>query len=124
MFLKGIIQDPRPSEEINIFNAENTYFNELIGPHRYGMPSCHVQSVFFSLVFIWLSLNNSYITMFYILIALCTMYQRVAYRAHDITQVCVGAGVGSLLAWAIYILARRVISGKQIQKPDDNAYFN
>ena len=124
LFLKGLIQEPRPSEEINIFNAENTYFNERMGPQRYGMPSGHAQSVFFSLIFIWLSLDNSYISIFYSLIALCTMYQRVAYKAHDITQVLVGACVGSLLAWSVYMLAKRVLTGKLKLKPDDNAFLN
>ena len=119
--LKAVIQDPRPSEEINIFNAEKTYFNERIGPNRYGMPSGHAQSVFFSLIFIYLSLGNSYITIFYGLIALCTMYQRVAYRAHDIIQVMVGACVGTLLAWVIYMVAKKIIAGKLKLKPDDNA---
>ena len=49
------------------------------------------------------------------------MYQRVAYRAHDIIQVMVGACVGTLLAWVIYMVAKKIIAGKLKLKPDDNA---
>ena len=58
LILKGIIRQPRPSEDVHIFNASLANGKRL-GYDKFGMPSGHVQNVFFSTAFIYFALNNT-----------------------------------------------------------------
>jgi len=122
--LKGLIKAPRPSDDVRVFNMELN--NELIsgrrmGFDRFGMPSAHAQSVFFSLVFIYLSLKNTKIALFYLFICLVTIYQRVKYKHHSILQVVIGSVVGSLISFAFYKYAKHILKNSLKEKPDDGA---
>ena len=118
--LKDIIKQPRPTEDIRIFNASKM-LDKRFGYDRYGMPSGHAQSVFFSTVYIYFALDNKYISLIYLAISLITMYQRVKYKNHTIFQVIVGAIVGSFVGYLFYLFAIQKITGKQKSKMDDNA---
>jgi len=122
--LKGLIKEPRPSEDVHIFNAElnNSKVNERrIGFDRFGMPSGHSQSVFFSLVFIHLALKNVRVSLFYLFICLTTLYQRIAYNNHTITQIIVGSVTGSMISFVFFKYARHLLKGVLKEKSDDNA---
>ena len=125
LVLKGIIKEPRPSEDPKLFNIalkHSIRFKFVNGyPHDiFGMPSGHAQSAFFSTIFIYLALKNIKITIGYLLIALLIIYQRVLFKEHSVIQVFAGAIVGILFGGFIYFMARQNITGKLRPKKDDN----
>ena len=70
-FIKGIIQQPRPSIDKKTFDLmmknKERYINKNGFPYDiFGMPSGHSQLVFYSTIFIYLSLNNVKITMIFL----------------------------------------------------------
>jgi membrane-associated phospholipid phosphatase len=117
--LKGIIQQPRPSEDKHLFNAMINA-GKRIGPDKYGMPSGHAQSVFYSLAFVHFSIKNNYITFLYLLLCLNTMYQRVLFQNHTIEQVIVGAFFGIAVGALFYFQATKLLLGDLKSKQDDN----
>jgi membrane-associated phospholipid phosphatase len=124
LVLKGIIKQPRPSEDIKQFNLALTHgkrflFKDGIPHDIFGMPSGHSQSVFFSTIFIYLSLRKKNIFYVYLIISLLTMIQRVTFNYHTTLQVIVGAIIGAAFAYFIYYLAGEKIKGHITEKKDD-----
>ena len=95
--------------------------NKRFGPDQYGMPSGHAQMVFFSTSFIFFALKNKYISLVYFIISLISMYQRVKYKNHTVSQVVGGAFVGSISGYLFYLAAMSKLSGPLKLKMDDNA---
>jgi membrane-associated phospholipid phosphatase len=81
-FLKTMIREERPSELISD-KTDSAY---------YGMPSGHSQHIFFSAMYLQLQ-PVQYSELIWV-IALITMYERVANHKHTIRQVVVGAVFG------------------------------
>lgn len=127
LLLKVSFQQPRPSDDVDKFNLAITkgrkHLFTMVPFNIYGMPSGHSQSVMFSTVYVFLSLQNTNISLFYLSIALITMWQRVNYNFHTIMQVLVGCVVGGLFAHGIFQLAKGNIIGLIEAKPDDNAPY-
>ena len=125
VFLKVTIQQPRPSIDSDRFNLLLKNYNDTLFKHGipdiFGMPSGHTQSIVFSTMYVFFSLKQRNSLLFYILISLITMWQRVYCNHHTIFQVVVGGAVGSLFAYFVYKLARSNILGILRQRPDDNA---
>jgi len=122
MILKRLFQQPRPDEERkDIFNMEIKY-GEKIDSNRYGMPSRHAQSVFYSTVFVQLVLKKPWITVVYFCISLLTLYERKESNKHYITQLMAGSMIGIIVGYAIYHYGSRSIPKKAYIKPDDNAF--
>ena len=126
LVLKGLIKEPRPSEDPKLFNIalkHSIRFKFVNGyPHDiFGMPSGHAQSAFFSTIFIYLALKDIKITIGYLFISLLTIYQRVLFNQHTVIQVIAGAIVGILFGGFIFLMARQKIIGKLRPKNDDNA---
>ena len=125
LIIKGIIQEPRPSEDLKTFelalkNGRRFVFKDGIIPHDiFGMPSGHSQSSLFSSVFIFLSLKKANIFAFYLLISLIVMTQRVAFNYHTIRQVIVGAIVGILFGYFMFYMAQNKLMGIVREKLDD-----
>ena len=120
ILLKGLIQQPRPKEDIKLINISKNN-GKRISYDVYGMPSGHAQLCFYSLGFIYLVFNNWNWTIFYFIISLITLFQRVKYKNHTIHQVLVGAIVGALFSYFIFYISKRNISGKWTNKKDDYA---
>ena len=123
--LKVIIQQPRPTEDIKKFNlalgnGKRFLFKDGIPFNIYGMPSGHSQAIFFSTMFIYLSLQEKNILFFYLLFSLLICVQRVVFKYHTILQVIVGAIVGGSFGYFVYYLAREKIKGHITEKKDDN----
>ena len=118
--VKGFLKYPRPSEDIHIFNALVNN-GKRIGFDRYGMPSGHAQNVIYSTIFIYFALKDVKITIFYAIISLLTMYQRIKYKNHSVIQVIVGAIIGAVIGYSFYIYARKTMAGKLKGRDDDNA---
>jgi membrane-associated phospholipid phosphatase len=125
LVLKGIIKEPRPSEDPKLFNIalkHSIRFKFANGyPHDiFGMPSGHAQSAFFSTIFIYLTLKDVKISFLYLIVSLLTMYQRVIFNEHTVLQVFAGALVGILFGGFMYLLAQQKIIGKLRAKKDDD----
>jgi len=122
--LKGIIQQPRPSENENMFNlalknANKSVFKDGIPFDAFGMPSGHAQSAFFSTVFIYLALKQNNILLFYSLLSFITIFQRLYNNYHTIIQLLVGTLVGGGFAWFMFHLAQQKLKGRIREKHDD-----
>jgi len=110
--LKGVFKQPKPNEDIHIFNAllQNDKINDF---DRFGMPSGHSNSAFFSTIYIYYALKNTKITLFYLLLSMITMYEKVVNNnEHSIVQVLVGALIGSILGYGCYLYAEDKITKK------------
>ena len=123
IILKGLIKEKRPQEDQHLFNIwlNNGMKHDRHWYDRFGMPSGHAQHVFYSTAFIFLSLKNIHWFIFYLLISLNTLYQRVKYQNHSVLQVISGAIVGLLIGSLSYYYGRILIKGSLKDKPDDNA---
>jgi len=120
ILLKGIIQQPRPKEDIKLINiAKNN--GKRISYDVYGMPSGHAQLCFYSVVFIYLVFKSWNWTIFYFAISLLTLFQRVKYKNHTIPQVLVGAVVGAAFSYFIFYTSKKNIGGKWIKKKEEYA---
>ena len=124
LIIKGIIQEPRPSEDLKTFelslkNGNRFLFKDGIPHDIFGMPSGHTQSSLFSTIFIFLSLKNLNILRIYLLISFIIMAQRVAFNYHTINQVIVGAIVGGLFGYSMFYMAQNKLMGVIREKIDD-----
>ncbi len=104
IILKGIIQEPRPNENYRLFyldllNIKRSENKGLMSYDRYGMPSGHAQTAFYSTIFIYFALKNISVTIFYIFLSIITIYQRVMYNYHTIQQVIVGSIIGIIIGY-------------------------
>jgi membrane-associated phospholipid phosphatase len=125
LVLKGVFQQPRPSEDQKMFDLSMRHgkrflFKDGVPHDIFGMPSGHSESVLFSTVFIYLSLKQTNWLYVYLFISIITMAQRVSYKYHTILQVLAGAIVGVVIGYGIYFLAREKIKGHIHEKKDDN----
>lgn len=119
--LKQIIKQPRPKGDLDIFDPSKKHNYSHNPIQVYGMPSGHSQMVFFSTTYIYLVLKSIPLTLFYVLLTLNTIVQRIRYKNHTIMQVIVGSFVGALVAYIVYSYATNNLVGKLNVKPDDNA---
>jgi len=120
IILKSLIQQPRPSEDLHIFNASIAQ-GKRMGFDVYGMPSGHAQGAFYSVGFIFFALGNPIITAIYLAIALNTACQRVKYKNHTILQVICGGVIGVIMGVIFYLFSSKKITGLLKYKKDDNA---
>jgi membrane-associated phospholipid phosphatase len=124
LILKGLFQQPRPTIDQKSFDLALKYgkrflFKDGMPYDMFGMPSGHSQSVFFSTVFIYLSLKKNNITYIYLAISLLTMLQRVVYNHHTVLQVIVGGLIGSAVGYLFYYLSSEKVKGLIREKLDD-----
>lgn len=102
--LKNIIKEKRPTKE---YEKNFNQRIKMLNADKYGMPSGHAQSIFYSLIFIYQSFNNIYLSLFYLLLCFITLYQRIEMGYHSLQQVIVGAIVGSIVGYLSYKLYDR-----------------
>ena len=90
---KRIIREPRPNDAIKFLYSE--HFSRI---HTiYGMPSGHSQNVFFSIVYLYLSTNESvHWLQIGLVMATLMAYERLSFHNHTVLQLMVGAIIGSL----------------------------
>ena len=120
--LKGVFKQPRPSEDLKIFNISSNN-GKRFGWDVYGMPSGHSQGVGFSTAFIFCVTQNLYLLFGFLLISINTILQRIRYKNHTVMQTIIGFSIG--LGWGtlFYMLGKKFIRGKMHEKKDDNAFF-
>jgi len=108
VFLKNIIQQPRPKNPIKFLNSEH-FSNKL---NIYGMPSGHSQNVFFSVVYLYFSIPQFIPwVLFTLVIGLITIYERWHFHNHTVQQLFVGAFIGSFLAYLV-VTIREFLNSK------------
>jgi len=123
IILKLLIQDPRPKEDMALFEAELAHDKRRILFDQYGMPSGHAQSMGYSLGFIMFAIKSHLVTNIYFILLLVTLCQRFIYKNHTVAQLLVGTIVGFTIGYLFYLIATKKIMGKITAKLDDNAPF-
>ena len=124
--LKGIIKQPRPSEDpekfkIALKNQERVGYRNGLPYDIFGMPSGHAESSFFSVGFIYFTIRNMNLVGLYLVLSLLILFQRVIYNYHTILQVVVGSVVGLLFGYFVFQIAQEEIKGDIREKPDEDA---
>lgn len=119
LILKGLIKQPRPTEDKHIFTLEKTT-DKRISFDRYGMPSGHAQSVCYSTIFVWFALKNVWITLFYLFIVVASVTQRIKYKNHDWKQVIIGMIVGIIVGYIMFEISQKKLKGNLKRRADDN----
>jgi len=119
--LKHLIKDPRPSEDIALFYAKKTHAYDLLNSQQYGMPSGHAQNLFYSFIFILLTLKNVYISSFYFLLTLISLCQRILYKYHTPLQIVIGCIIGMIIGYTTYNLTTKKIAQNTNIKDDKHS---
>ena len=101
--VKMIAKQPRP------YGGQSIIHEHYVGANKYGMPSGHTQSVFFSMTYLYLITNSSGLLLIEMFIAALTLYQRWNYRQHTIEQLCVGAFIGICIAYGGFCITQKWI---------------
>lgn len=99
--LKPWIKNPRPTGPIKFLADEKL----LKGSNSYGLPSGHSQNVFYSLTYLYLTIQqfNVWIVLTGI-IGVMTIYERWSHRNHTLLQLISGAVLGCVFAFfVIYV---------------------
>lgn len=107
-FLKTIFKQPRPIGYGDNIETKIVYQ----GAHLYGMPSGHIQSVFFSLAYSWFVLESPYLFFFELFICFVSAYQRIKYKRHTLNQVIVGSIVGLGFGTICYYFVKDFFIGR------------
>jgi membrane-associated phospholipid phosphatase len=126
LLLKAIIKQPRPLHDPKVLKARielnNTNrFVYIVPIETFGMPSGHAQSALYSTCFIFLALRDVMFSLFFLLVSVLTLFQRVNNYFHSVIQVVVGTIVGIVFGFIVYYMANSHIVGKLLSKADDNA---
>ena len=97
------------SKNPNDFKHPPSFVEQATDAHRYGMPSGHAQTAFFSLIYIWLAYRHTIITSLFLLLTIITCIQRLVARKHYLDQVIIGAIIGGLLAFFCFTTVSSVL---------------
>lgn len=124
IILKGIIKQPRPTEDMRLFPVVLSTGKQFINKdgikyEMFGMPSGHTQNCIYSTIFIYFALKKESILYFYLLISFLVVLQRIINNYHSFFQTVVGAIVGGLFGYLMYRLARENIKGFIQERLDD-----
>ena len=128
IILKGIFKQPRPGEDPELFkiavkSGNRFKFKDGFPYDIFGMPSGHSQSMFYSTIFIYLSLKNNKILISYVLFSLLVLYHRIHFNHHTFLQILSGSIVGILFGSFMYYMATQNKMGKLSEKKEDGFYF-
>jgi membrane-associated phospholipid phosphatase len=109
--LKLIFKQPRPDENMHLFQQEMNRRETVDWSEyqRFGMPSGHSQETAFSLIYIMMALQNTKISMLFLIITLFTMFQRIYTKRHTFLQVFIGLILGFGMGYLFYFLASKYI---------------
>jgi membrane-associated phospholipid phosphatase len=124
LILKGIIRQPRPCDDeknfnIALKNIPETIFKDGVPFNIFGMPSGHAQSALYSTTYIFLSLKNIKVLLFYVFLSIIIVLQRIMKQFHTVFQVVVGLFIGSFMGYVAFNFAEIVLKGRIREKRDD-----
>lgn len=107
--LKMTFKEPRPNMRV-IKDPDLDERIRDLGDDKYGMPSYHAQTVFFSTTYLYLVQKNPYALLVEFIICCLTCYQRLKYNRHSVNQLLAGATIGSSAACVSYYLTNHYLS--------------
>ena len=118
IILKLLIKEPRPSDdqktiEIAVTNGARVSFD------KFGMPSGHAQNCGYCLLFIMMTINNTFVTAIYIVVTIISIFQRYLYNNHTGLQLAIGLLLGSGFGYSTYCIGNKFIVGNIKLKTDD-----
>jgi membrane-associated phospholipid phosphatase len=126
MILKILIKHPRPKHDKPDYNflIEN---NKRVSYDKFGMPSGHAQFMFFTLAFMSFTMREHeyywWIIAFFVMLTINTSVQRIQDDNHTLSQVVVGAVIGTLIGAGAFYITKSKLKGKLKSKEDDNTLF-
>jgi len=95
-WLRSIIKQPRPEHPIRFLESEHF----IKSKYSYGMPSGHSQTVFYSIVFLYLCVSHNISWLLVsILIVVLMFIERTSFHNHTALQLLAGAIIGSIFAY-------------------------
>jgi hypothetical protein len=95
---KSVLREPRPNNAVKYLYSEHLSHTKTI----YGMPSGHSQNVFFSIMYLWLTTNESvYWLQIGLGMAALMVYERYTFHNHTLLQLFIGAIIGSVLGYIV-----------------------
>ena len=98
VWLKPWLKEPRPKNPIK-FLASDNFSDKLM---HYGMPSGHSETIFFSIMYLYLTTHDFYPwVLLLLIIAVLVFVERLTFHNHTMNQLIVGAIVGSVIAAAV-----------------------
>ncbi len=112
--LKQVISRPRP--EVTMSNL----LPLLSAPDAHSFPSGHTCAAFAVSVAICLCVKNKLARIGITVFAVLTGISRIYVGAHYLSDVIAGAVVGSLCAYAVYYVQKRIVSRKKINNKSEN----
>ena len=107
-YLKIWIQDPRPDGCKEDFKRHPV--------HKYGMPSTHAQTAFFSIFYTYMILQNNNILITMCIFGGITLYQRYETRCHSIGQLTVGVFTGAISAYISFFCIKHILQNNTMIK--------
>jgi membrane-associated phospholipid phosphatase len=102
--LKLWIKERRPINSVDYLDNAN-----IIGAHKYGMPSGHAQIISFAIIFLFLTKGPPTWLLLSIFIYFLTVYQRWSFRRHTLEQLFIGTAVGSIFGYIIFWITKRYL---------------
>lgn len=112
--IRPAVQQLRPA---NLENPVHTLLHIVNGytGGRYGFPSCHAANSFAIAVFTSLWFRKKWIAVTLIGWALSECYTRLYLGVHYLSDIVFGMAIGSLIAYMVYRLSKRICDGLQKQ---------
>ena len=107
--LKHIILEERPSGGRSLINEP---YN---GMHKYGMPSSHAQSAFYSITYLYLTKHDPTILLVGLFICALTVYQRWTYRQHTAEQLGIGAIIGIIMGFLAEYMTKQYVYSRTLE---------
>jgi membrane-associated phospholipid phosphatase len=106
--IKNIFREPRQDNQLPFLGE-----GKFEGIERYGFPSGHAQSCFFSLGFLFFINGPQAILYSMTFICAMTLYQRYKYRRHTIKQLVFGSIIGILFAYIMVYTTQYYLYGNK-----------
>ena len=108
VWIKDIVQEPRPFGQIPFIDHE-----QLTGTNLYGFPSGHAQMAVFAWIFIaMVSAHQPFMIIITGMISAMTVFQRWKYRRHSAMQLFAGTVIGGAFAWFVVKLTQYILYEK------------
>jgi len=100
--LKRLLREPRPIDPIAYLASEK---GSMKGAKYYGMPSGHSQNVFYCISYLLncIPRNIDWVLLSF-MIGLITIWERYIFHNHTVMQLLVGAILGFVFGWIVYII--------------------
>lgn len=107
--IRPAVQQLRPTNPDNPVSAMLHIVRGYIGG-KYGFPSCHAANSFAIAVFSTLWFQRKWMAVVLVAWALLECYTRLYLGVHYPSDIVFGMAIGSLIAYIVYILSKRIYS--------------